>query len=773
MAENKPTYEQLEKRIKALVKEFNVSRVEEKMKVMASMLDVAPNSIIVHDFEGRFLYANKKTFELHGYDESEFMSLSLHEIDVPESAVKIAERMAIIVEKGEGSFEVAHFRKDKSILPLQVFVAKVNWNGIPAILSIATDITERKKFQEEIQLSEEKFQKAFKHNCVLMAISTVDEGVFLDVNDVFLSTLGYTRKEVIGKSSTALRIFADKNQRGKIIRSLKKSGYAHGNEVRIFTKSERVLTGLFSADIIKLKTGPVLLTQMVDITERKNAESALIASEIKFKNIINASPMGMHLYELHKDGNLFFVGANPAANQILGVDYSRSFGKTIEEVFPGLIGTEIPVRYREAALHGTMWRTEQVDYKDGEISGAFDIFAFQTEPGKMVALFNEVTQRKHTQEELMKAKEKAEESDHLKTAFLQNMSHEIRTPMNAITGFANLLNNPGLPDEKRQNYTSIIIHSSNQLLSIVNDILTISAIDTQQEKVNIERVCVNQVIADLLTIFRQRAVNRKVTITSKLSLSDKQSEIYTDITKLNQILANLLTNALKFTQEGIIEFGYQLKGKELEFYVKDNGIGIKAEAQDKIFERFRQADMLTNKKYGGTGLGLAISKAFTELLGGRIWVNSKIGRGSTFFFTVPYEPASDQKAVDRSTKMNHKKTTILIAEDEEFNILYLEELLQDLNLKIVHTKDGKETVEMCRCDPGIGLILMDIKMPVMDGHEAAIAIKKFRPTLPIIAQSAYALDPEIREYKKSGFDDFIAKPIVKDELIEKVLKFIA
>jgi signal transduction histidine kinase len=209
--------------------------------------------------------------------------------------------------------------------------------------------------------------------------------------------------------------------------------------------------------------------------------------------------------------------------------------------------------------------------------------------------------------------------------------------MNAIIGFASLLEHDKLADEKRKHFASIINHSSNQLLSIVNDVLTISSIDTHQEKVNLSNVYINQVISDLYTIFKLRGSKQNVNIISHQPLADKLSETYTDLTKLTQILTNLLNNAFKFTNEGTIEFGYQLKGSDFEFFVKDNGIGIKPEVHDKIFERFRQADTFINKKFGGTGLGLAISKAFVELLGGKIWLTSEVNKGSTFYFTIPYQ----------------------------------------------------------------------------------------------------------------------------------------
>jgi len=383
----------------------------------------------------------------------------------------------------------------------------------------------------------------------------------------------------------------------------------------------------------------------------------------------------------------------------------------------------------------------------------------------------DITERKLAETNLLQAKEHAEESDHLKTAFLQNMSHEIRTPMNAICGFSKMLNKPELSDEKRKSFISIIINSTNQLLSIVTDILTISSVDTKQEKVNIQKVCINSNIVDLLAIFKTQAQNQNISLYAKQQLTDRQSEIFTDNTKITQILSNLITNALKFTHEGFIEFGYNLKGEFIEFYVKDSGIGIKTEMQEKIFERFRQANENINKKYGGTGLGLAISKAFTELLGGKIWVQSELDKGSTFYFTIPYKPVHEIDKTNSPTEQNENFPIVLVAEDEECNFLLIEELLCDMDLKLIHAKDGKETVEICRTNPKIDLVLMDIKMPIMSGHEAAKLIKEFRPDLAIIAQSAYGLEQEIEKY--SGiFDDYVTKPIDENELQQKIMKYI-
>jgi len=390
--------------------------------------------------------------------------------------------------------------------------------------------------------------------------------------------------------------------------------------------------------------------------------------------------------------------------------------------------------------------------------------------------------------ELATAKEKAEESDRLKTAFLQNMSHEIRTPMNAIIGFSGFLNKPELSEEKRNSFIKIIINSTKQLLSIVTDILTISSVETKQEKVNIQKVCINNIIVDLLAIFKAQAFNQNISLYAKQQLSDSQSEIYTDSTKVTQILTNMISNALKFTHEGYVEFGYELietngrssvetcaemdglPSQQIQFYVKDTGIGISPDQKDKIFERFRQADLSITKKYGGTGLGLSISKGFTELLDGKIWVDSEPGKGSTFYFSIPYN--SVNKVDNLYSEKNKKRKTILIAEDEEFNFLLIEEMLVNMGFTIIHAKDGKESVEYCKSNPNIDLILMDIKMPVMDGHTAALLIKKIYPSLPIIAQTAYALEHEKEKYSNNVFTDYITKPIKEEELVQKVLKYI-
>ncbi|MBP6623775.1 MAG: response regulator, partial [Chitinophagaceae bacterium] len=383
----------------------------------------------------------------------------------------------------------------------------------------------------------------------------------------------------------------------------------------------------------------------------------------------------------------------------------------------------------------------------------------------------DIHERMLFEDELKASKEKAEESEKLKTAFLQNMSHEIRTPLNAISGFIQMLDNPNLSDEKRKSFSSIIKNSSNQLLSIVGDILTISSLETKQEKIAINPVNINSILIELLAIFKQQAADQNIMLYVKQNLSDHFAEIYTDRVKLTQILSNLVSNALKFTSQGSIEFGYNLKQDNLEFFVIDSGIGIPQEQHQKIFERFQQANIGINQQYGGTGLGLAISKGFVELLGGEIWLKSEVNKGATFFFTIPYQAVHAQEADTNLPSSQKKKATVLIAEDVEINFLLLEEIFNELGCTTIHAKNGQEAVDICLHDLNIDVVFMDIKMPILNGYEAAKLIKQARPQLPIIAQTGYAYDDEKEKYAEV-FNAYITKPFDLDDLINLFKKFI-
>jgi PAS domain S-box-containing protein len=388
-----------------------------------------------------------------------------------------------------------------------------------------------------------------------------------------------------------------------------------------------------------------------------------------------------------------------------------------------------------------------------------------------------MTERLDLINNLKVAKEKAEESNKLKTEFLNNMSHEIRTPMNGIMGFSDMLTHPGINPDKQKYYSRIIQNSSKQLLKIIDDILEISTLETRQLKLREEVFSLNDLLMDLFSVFNLKSKERKVPIYLKKGLDDKQSRVILDKSKLHKIISNLLENALKFTNEGFIELGYRLDKSKIVIHVKDTGIGISPGNKEKIFERFSQEEKSISKMHGGLGLGLSISKENARLLGGDIALESIKGKGSTFYVTLPYRPEKREKP-NKSSKgktSRYERYTILIAEDDEVNFLYLDAFLKEEagnDYNILHARDGKEATEVCKQNTFIDMVLMDIKMPVMNGLEATREIKSFRPNLPVIAQTAYSSEPDKQDALKHGCDDYLTKPIDREKLFRVIKKYI-
>jgi CheY-like chemotaxis protein len=349
--------------------------------------------------------------------------------------------------------------------------------------------------------------------------------------------------------------------------------------------------------------------------------------------------------------------------------------------------------------------------------------------------------------------------------------------MNAIIGFSALLSEPGLDHESQQSYIETITQSSNNLLVIVSDIIEISNIEVGTLKFCKSNFNLNPLLNNLFKQFNPEAIEKGIEFRYKTVLSESDDIVQTDNNKLVQVLSKLLSNAFKFTSGGKIDFGYSLKNEFLEFYVTDTGIGISGDQHLRIFERFYQVESNVSRLYEGTGLGLPISKAYIELLGGKIWLISEKGKGSTFYFTIPYIKTgqidnSKEKIEKIEKSITNDKKTVLVAEDEENNYILLVEFLSSLNLNFIHAINGKEAVEICESNQQVDLVLMDIKMPVMDGYEATSKIKKLRPGLPVIAQTAYAFDSEKEKAFSAGCIDYIPKPLKKESLISTIKKYL-
>jgi PAS domain S-box-containing protein len=516
----------------------------------------------------------------------------------------------------------------------------------------------------------------------------------------------------------------------------------------------------------------------------------LKTSEIRYRRLFESAKDGILILNFNT-GKI--VDANPFIIKMIDQTLQDVKGKKLWQI--GLFSNreQSESAFRELKKNNYIrFEDMPIQRKDGSITEVEFISNVYLENGSKVIQCNirDITERKktenalkdslmhirHINEDLTAAKIRAEESDNLKTAFLANMSHEIRTPMNAIVGFSGFLLNPGLSHEKLASYVQIIKASSLQLLTVIGDIIDISKIETGQMIIESEPVNINNLLDELFITYKKIVEIKKIKLYYSPDHPHEPVQVETDGNRIRQILCNLLNNAIKFTTEGEIEFGYHLTEHAVEFFVKDTGIGIAPENHALVFQRFRQVGAADDLIYGGNGLGLSISSALIKRLGGNFAVVSALGKGSTFSFTVPY---TKKIRVNLTSKTNPKriadwnKKTILIVEDDINNHSLLEAMFTGTNAKLLHAWDGREAVESVENHADISLVLMDIKMPIMDGYKATRLIKHLRPKLPVIAQTAYALSHDRNLALDAGCDDYLSKPIEKETFMQKVGAYLA
>ncbi|MBK6345851.1 MAG: response regulator [Bacteroidales bacterium] len=378
-------------------------------------------------------------------------------------------------------------------------------------------------------------------------------------------------------------------------------------------------------------------------------------------------------------------------------------------------------------------------------------------------------------------REKAQLADKLKSAFLANMSHEIRTPMNGILGFASLLKEPGLSGTQQQEYIGIIEKSGARMLNIINDIVDISKIEAGLMKTDIAETNVNEQVEYIYTFFKPEVQKKRIEFSMQISLPSPEAIVWSDHEKLYAVLTNLVKNAIKYTPSGAIQLGYSKKTEEedvwLEFFVKDTGMGIPADRQQAIFERFVQADISDVRANQGAGLGLSISKAYVQMLGGKIWVESRLGKGSVFYFTIPYRPVIAEKTGNGNELFSQipeepgLKLKILVVDDDETSEKLISIVVKEFCRELIKAVDGVEAVEACRANPDIDLILMDVQLPAMNGYEATRQIRQFNQKVVIISQTAFGLSGDREKSIKAGCNDYISKPIRKEALLALINKY--
>ena len=526
-----------------------------------------------------------------------------------------------------------------------------------------------------------------------------------------------------------------------------------------------------------VRLGPAIENAMkLKEEQEKSREAERQVRYLKEFNETIINTMNHGILVENRDGKIIFV--NPAFESLTGYKKEEIVGEPWD-----ILVNETDKQFLEEIINN---RSEEKteDYETNIVAKngmSLPVYVNSTilkKEGKydgVVVVFNDIRQLKAKEMELKKAKDKAEESDKLKSEFLANMSHEIRTPMNGIMGFSNLLKQEGVEDDAWKHYVDIIYQSSQQLLRIINDIVDFSKIQAGQYEIEENDINADIFLNDLRDLFEdQKKKQGKNSIELRVSVDKdlKETKIMTDERKLNQILSNLLENALKFTSRGFIEMGCHREGEFVKFYVNDTGMGIDEVNHGVIFEKFRQVDASATRQFGGTGLGLTIAKTLVELLGGKIWVKSKVGEGSTFYLTIPYKEKSvSEKFHDMELgDLNWKGKNILVVEDDYTSYLYFENLLEPTNANVFHAPSAEKGWEIY-INHDIDLILMDVRLGGSSGLDLTRKIREHNNTIPVIAQTAYAMSDDRRKCLDAGCNEYMAKPIDMDAFFKKLKQF--
>src|SRR6056297_1161245 len=797
----KLTYQQLEQKVLELEESLSyLTNKESELKEHRHKLQLAMEAANYFSFEINLkllkIYTTKDLYESLGYNREEISTLieNAGSIVHPEDFKNMKTNLLSYKKNKPLTFNLEFRIKHKNNQWVW-FMSKgknTDWDedGNPLrILGLLKNIQQDKENQQKIKESEEKF-KDLATLLPEVVYETDIQGNLTFANLKAYEIFGYTPED-FKTGLHALQMIApeDLSRARENIKKIfeNKIQNSKGIEYTAITKQgKRFPVLVYTNAIYQNNKTKGLRGIIVDNTNQKNLIEKLKRSEKNFHELADNINDAFWLRTL--DQKVIYV--NPACETIIG--------KNSKNIFENFKEYEqwIHPEDKEETIHqkienqnypqNTHYYQHRIIRPDGEIRWlwirTFPVFNEKGELYRRAGIASDITEQKQLLKQLTLAKEKAEESDRLKSAFLANMSHEIRTPMNGILGFAELLRDPFINDEEKETYIKIINSNGKQLLKLIDDIIDIAKIEAEELSINKSSACLNTIMDDIYLQFKQEQHRlNKEHISFTINKQKDNPQIYTDIVRLKQILSNLLNNALKFTNKGYIKVGYEAikinKIPYFRFYVSDSGIGIPEEKSSIIFKRFGQIKSQNNKTYQGTGLGLSICKGLAKLLGGKIWFESTHNE-TTFYFTVPDK--YDSLVNSEKLIMNDKKAIlqkwdnikILVVEDNTDNLEFLRTLLEKNGAIVLSAKTGEKAVEFIQKDKSIQIVLMDIHLPQMDGLETTQKIKTINPDIPVIAQTAYALYDDCDICLKNGCDDYVAKPLKKDVLIEKINHYI-
>ncbi|MCX6287963.1 MAG: PAS domain S-box protein [Bacteroidetes bacterium] len=765
--------------------ELELSLIREKIGIQVKLLydaiNHAPSSVVITDNSGTILYVNPKFEEVTGYKSEEAVGQNPRILKSGKHNEAFYKNLwSTILGGKEWKGELVNKKKNGQLYWEQVSISPImdEEGQILHFVAIKHDITEQKEHEEKLLKSENWYRGIFGNTGTATCILD-SEGFIVLANSKFEQLCGFPKHEIEGKIKwTEFIVPEDLEKMSRYHQERREAGKSAPKEYE-FSFSDReskIKSILLTIDMIPGTQNSV--ASLLDITERKKMLEDLRTSEEKFRLISTSAQDGIVMID--SKGEIIYW--NPGAEKIFGYAFEEIQNQNLHHLIAPekyyQRQTEAFAHYRESGSGSALDKTMELEAikKDGTIiSIELSLAGMQLKGGfGAVGIVRDISERKQAETELIKAKEKAEESDRLKSAFLATMSHELRTPLNAVIGFSELIDKD-LPVSEIVEMAKRIHNSGHHLLKIIESMFEISMLEARVTKLTVEEFPVYEFFGTLKSHLNKELVKQEKNHIPISFLPQENASgviIRTDQVKLTLLMSNLLNNAVKFTDNGKIEYGFKVEGKDITFFVRDTGIGIPADQVEIIFERFRQVDDTHTRRHGGIGLGLSICREISNLLQGSIFVESVMGSGSTFYFRLPdvvievLEP--EKKEIRTDVAKDLTGTTILIVEDEEDNYFFLETVLQKTKAKTLYARDGREAVELCKANPEINIVLMDIKMPVMSGDEATKIIKEIRRDLPVIAQTAYATMAEVKKYMAIGFDAYITKPINIDKLLEVI-----
>jgi len=733
-----------------------------------TLFDSASVGICLIDQNEQIININETACKQYGYRSDELIGQKIEKIVPEENRHYIKPNIAKIFKDKVLMSRINAFTKsgEPKVFELVESLIMLS-NGSKGVLSISKDITEQVKSEKRIQESEAR------NNAILSAIPDLfflinQDGYFIDVETDDDSLLLIPFEESRGKNCTdLLPPEVAKLTMDAIHTTLKTNELVQFEyELTIQDKPK-----WFDARIVKSGSNEVLAI-IRDISERHQAEVELKHKTLFIETLLDSVPYPL----FYIDTSEKYIGINQAYRDFFDIQNKDIIGKSLYDINKQVDAVEYSASDKQIfegkEIRQTLDRKMVLPNNDQkEVIITKSVYLDQDNKiGGLIGIIVDITERKKMENDLLSAKEKAEESDHLKTSFLHNLSHEIRTPLNAIIGFSDLLYSD-YPDEQKVGFIEIINNNADQLLHIIDDVLAISRLEAEKIPIDNENFAIHDLLGDLYHTFQQVTAKKNLVLLQSELTDDLPKIIFNDKRKIRQVIAGFIENAIKYTPKGIITLSCRLVDNQLQFSVEDTGMGIQAKEQPHVFERFYRTDEVQLKAIRGNGLGLSIAKGLIDLLGGTIGLESEKGKGSRFYFNIPLQQSDSKSQIVPTEPVTKARNIsgydVLVVEDELDQYNYLVSILQSHVKSMRCAVSGDEAIKLVATN-SFDLILMDIKLPITNGVEASTVIKKMRPTLPIIVISAIAQEEEIEKTMAAGCNSYLLKPVTKGQVFSAI-----